>query len=89
MAVLRSAAVSFQRTTRGALPGISRTPSAAAAGLILYALRVTGLRQDVIDGEIDRVHDLEALEVAPAALSCGYSAIVHTWLEAMVESPAI
>ena len=30
------------------------------------------LRQDVIDGDIDRAHDLEALQVALSALSRGY-----------------
>ena len=31
------------------------------------------LRQDVIDGDIDREHDLEALQVALSALVRGYS----------------
>ena len=33
---------------------------------------VRRLRQDVTDGEIDRAHDLEALQVALSALQRGY-----------------
>ena len=33
---------------------------------------LSGLRQDVIDGDIDRTHDLEALQVALSALLRGY-----------------
>ena len=38
-----------------------------------YEAALSGLRQDVIDGDIDRGHDLEALQVAISALFRGYS----------------
>jgi AcrR family transcriptional regulator len=38
-----------------------------------YELSLSALRQDVIDGDIDRAHDLEALHVALTALRRGYS----------------
>jgi AcrR family transcriptional regulator len=38
-----------------------------------YELSLSALRQDVIDGDIDRAHDLEALQVAFTALRRGYS----------------
>jgi AcrR family transcriptional regulator len=38
-----------------------------------YELSLSALRQDVIDGDIDRAHDLEALQVALTALHRGYS----------------
>ena len=37
-----------------------------------YELSLSALRQDVIDGDIDRTHDLEALQVALSALQRGY-----------------
>jgi hypothetical protein len=37
-----------------------------------YEAALSALRQDVIDGDIDRAHDLEALQVALSALSRGY-----------------
>jgi AcrR family transcriptional regulator len=37
-----------------------------------YEASLSSLRQDVIDGEIDRSHDLEALQVALSALLRGY-----------------
>ena len=37
-----------------------------------YEAALSALRQDVIDGEIDRAHDLEALQVALSALLRGY-----------------
>lgn len=37
-----------------------------------YEAALSHLRQDVIDGDIDRAHDLEALHVALSALSRGY-----------------
>jgi len=37
-----------------------------------YEAALSGLRQDVIDGDIDRAHDLEALQVALSALLRGY-----------------
>ena len=37
-----------------------------------YELSLSALRQDVIDGDIDRAHDLEALQVALSALQRGY-----------------
>lgn len=38
----------------------------------LYETSLSQLRQDVIDGDIDRGHDLEALQVALSALLRGY-----------------
>jgi AcrR family transcriptional regulator len=38
----------------------------------MYELGLSQLRQDVIDGDIDRGHDLEALQVALSALTRGY-----------------
>jgi AcrR family transcriptional regulator len=38
-----------------------------------HELALSALRQDVIDGDIDRTHDLEALNVALVALRRGYS----------------
>ncbi len=38
----------------------------------LYETTLSQLRQDVIDGDIDRDHDLEALQVALSALLRGY-----------------
>ena len=38
-----------------------------------YEAALSGLRQDVIDGDIDRGHDLEALQVAISALLRGYN----------------
>jgi hypothetical protein len=38
----------------------------------LYELGLSQLRKDVIDGDIDRGHDLEALQVALSALLRGY-----------------
>jgi len=38
-----------------------------------YELSLSELRKDVIDGDIDRAHDLEALQVAFTALRRGYS----------------
>ena len=38
----------------------------------LYEVGLSQLRQDVIDGDIDRGHDLEALQVAISALLRGY-----------------
>ena len=37
-----------------------------------YEAALSHLRQDVIDGDIDRAHDLEALQVALSALARGY-----------------
>jgi len=37
-----------------------------------YEEMLSRLRQDVIDGDIDRAHDLEALQVALSALLRGY-----------------
>ncbi len=37
-----------------------------------YEAALSSLRQDVIDGDIDRAHDLEALQVALSALFRGY-----------------
>ncbi|MDG2308524.1 MAG: TetR/AcrR family transcriptional regulator [Candidatus Binatia bacterium] len=37
-----------------------------------YEAALSSLRQDVIDGDIDRAHDLEALQVALSALLRGY-----------------
>ena len=37
-----------------------------------YEAALSSLRQDVIDGNIDRAHDLEALQVAISALFRGY-----------------
>jgi AcrR family transcriptional regulator len=37
-----------------------------------YEAALSHLRQDVIDGDIDRTHDLEALQVALSALARGY-----------------
>ncbi len=37
-----------------------------------YEAALSRLRQDVIDGDIDRAHDLEALQVALSALLRGY-----------------
>jgi AcrR family transcriptional regulator len=37
-----------------------------------YEEALSSLRQDVIDGDIDRAHDLEALQVALSALLRGY-----------------
>ena len=37
-----------------------------------YEEMLSRLRQDVIDGDIDRAHDLEALQVALSALIRGY-----------------
>jgi len=37
-----------------------------------YEQMLSNLRQDVIDGDIDRAHDLEALQVALSALLRGY-----------------
>ena len=37
-----------------------------------YEEMLSSLRQDVIDGDIDRAHDLEALQVALSALIRGY-----------------
>ena len=37
-----------------------------------YEEMLSSLRQDVIDGDIDRAHDLEALQVALSALLRGY-----------------
>jgi AcrR family transcriptional regulator len=37
-----------------------------------YEQMLSSLRQDVIDGDIDRAHDLEALQVALSALLRGY-----------------
>ena len=37
-----------------------------------YEAALSRLRQDVIDGDIDRAHDLEALQVAISALHRGY-----------------
>lgn len=37
-----------------------------------YEAALSRLRQDVIDGDIDRAHDLEALHVALSALARGY-----------------
>jgi len=37
-----------------------------------YEAMLSRLRQDVIDGDIDRAHDLEALQVALSALVRGY-----------------
>ena len=37
-----------------------------------YEASLSSLRQDVIDGDIDRSHDLEALQVALSALLRGY-----------------
>ena len=37
-----------------------------------YEAALSGLRQDVIDGDIDRAHDLEALQIALSALLRGY-----------------
>ena len=37
-----------------------------------YEAALSHLRQDVIDGSIDRIHDLEALHVALSALARGY-----------------
>ena len=37
-----------------------------------YEAALSGLRQDVIDGDIDRAHDLEALQVALSSLLRGY-----------------
>jgi AcrR family transcriptional regulator len=37
-----------------------------------YEAALSRLRQDVIDGDIDRAHDLEALQVALSALARGY-----------------
>jgi hypothetical protein len=38
-----------------------------------YEAALSRLRQDVIDGDIDRGHDLEALQVAISALLRGYN----------------
>ena len=38
----------------------------------LYEMQLSQLRQDVIDGDIDRGHDLEALQVAISAFFRGY-----------------
>jgi AcrR family transcriptional regulator len=38
-----------------------------------FEIALSSLRQDVIDGDIDRAHDLEALQVALSALQRGYS----------------
>jgi hypothetical protein len=38
----------------------------------LYELGLSQLRKDVIDGDIDRGHDLEALQVALSAAQRGY-----------------
>lgn len=38
----------------------------------LYEAGLSQLRQDVIDGDIDRIHDLEALQVALSAILRGY-----------------
>ncbi len=37
-----------------------------------YEAALSRLRQDVIDGDIDRAHDLEALQVALSSLLRGY-----------------
>ncbi|MCP4004727.1 MAG: hypothetical protein GY725_11070 [bacterium] len=37
-----------------------------------YEESLGGLRQDVIDGKIDRAHDLEALQMALSSLPRGY-----------------
>ena len=37
-----------------------------------FEAAISALRQDVIDGDIDRAHDLEALQVAVVALNRGY-----------------
>ena len=37
-----------------------------------YEQMLSSLRQDVIDGDIDRAHDLEALQIALSALFRGY-----------------
>ncbi len=37
-----------------------------------YEAALSSLRQDVIDGDIDRAHDLEALQVALSSLARGY-----------------
>jgi hypothetical protein len=38
----------------------------------VHEAMLSQLRQDVIDGDIDRAHDLEALQVALSALIRGY-----------------
>ena len=37
-----------------------------------YEAGLSRMRQDVIDGDIDRAHDLEALHIAVSALQRGY-----------------